>query len=382
MTMTSTAQSTPTTSEGTQVLTIPVENLFLDEENPRLASLDGNATQKDLLRVLWNEMAVDEVALSIAANGYWKEEPLFVIPKTKETDPLKRKYIVVEGNRRLAAVKLLRDASLQKDLEADLPKLSAGDRHKLDTLPVSVYATRKELWKYFGFRHINGPKPWDAFAKAKYVADVREQYKVTLDDIADSIGDRHATVKRLYRGYKILVQAEAKAHFDREDIVRNRFFFSHLYTAADQPEFQKFLGITAEGSLRPNPVPASRLKHLREFMLWLYGSKAKEVAPVVRTQNPDLNVLRDVIADSRGLSALRAGLSLERAREISIGDDSRFREALTRAKEDLLQAKATVTTGFSGSVDLLELVADILQVANSIQREMEASRKSGARASR
>src|SRR5436190_21758598 len=89
----------------------PIDQLDLDDENPRLASASEEPdTQKALLRVLWDEMAVDEVALSIAANGFFQEEPLFVIPKKGATN----KYVVVEGNRRLAAVRLLRAASLRQ----------------------------------------------------------------------------------------------------------------------------------------------------------------------------------------------------------------------------------------------------------------------------
>jgi len=41
----------------------------LDKENPRLAAVQARATRR-LIKKLWDEMAVDELALSIAANGY------------------------------------------------------------------------------------------------------------------------------------------------------------------------------------------------------------------------------------------------------------------------------------------------------------------------
>jgi hypothetical protein len=355
------------------VIFMPVERLLLDEENPRLASGTGGDTQEDLLRVLWTEMAVDELALSIAANGFFKEEPLFVVPENSHAPEDKRKYVVIEGNRRLAAVILLRDKSLREKLGAtELPGLSAEERAKLDRLPVSIYQNRKQLWEYYGFRHINGPKPWDAYSKAKYVADVHENYNISLKEIANRIGDRHATVARLYRGYKLLEQAEKQTSFAKEDRVRNRFYFSHLYTAADQQEFQRFLGITADDSLKRNPVAKAKLSKLEELMVWLYGSKTKNREPLVHTQNPDLNILREVISKPNGLSALRAGYSLARAYEIGFGDKRRFREALTRAKEELQQAKATVTPGFTGEPDLYETMGDIIQVAETIRTEMDA----------
>lgn len=245
---------------GKPIHLVPVEHLRLDRENPRLASEDTDVSTTDLIKILWSDMAVDEVALSIAANGYFPEEPLFVIPeKHGKSDPQKDKFTVVEGNRRLAAVLLLRDPVLRKQIRADLPSITDQAIRKLDRLPVSIYPSHKELWEYLGFRHINGPKEWDAFSKAQYVAKVHERYKISLPEIARRIGDKHYFVKRIYRGYLLVKQAEDQAKFSKEDVNKNRFNFSHLYTAASQREFQDFLGIDADTSLVPNPVPRSKL---------------------------------------------------------------------------------------------------------------------------
>jgi len=367
--------SRSTSADDEKVYDAPIEHLLLDAENPRLASGAGGDTQEDLLKVLWTEMAVDEVAFSIAANGFFREEPLLVIPG----DGVKGgrgKFIVVEGNRRLAAVLLLRDTHLREKLKAtELPTIDSKRRANLNTIPVFRYPDRESLWTFCGFRHINGAKPWDAFSKAQYVATVHEQYGVSLDEIAKKIGDRHATVRRLYRGYKVLEQAEQTAGFSKEDRVRNKFYFSHLYTAVDQIEFQKFLGIDPDKSLKPNPVPKSKLPELKELMTYLYGNKSAGKEPLVRTQAPDLNTLREVVSKPSSLSAIRSGLSLDRAFEISVGDRRRFRESLVRAKEELQQARGTVTKGYSGEDDLYETVGDIVLYAGKIKEEMEEIRK-------
>ncbi|MFH1647520.1 MAG: hypothetical protein ABID71_07555 [Chloroflexota bacterium] len=360
---------------------IPIKLLLLDKENPRLASTAQGDSQEDFLRVLWEEMAVDEIAFSIAANGFYPEEALFVIPEvggvkgTGETH-----YIVIEGNRRLAAVLLLTDPELRAKLKAtDLPKINKEASKKLEILPVLIYPDRKSLWSYLGFRHINGTQPWDAFSKAKYVANVHEIFGIPLEEIADRIGDRHSTVIRFYRGIKILQQAEEQAGFSLEDRVRNKFYFSHLYTAVDQIEFQKFLGIQSDTSLKENPVPKSKLGSLSELMLWLYGKKSEGKEPLVQSQNPDLNHLRQAISKPTALSALRSGYPLIRAFEISIGDKRRFSDALTSAKEELQQAKATVTTGYGGDEDLFSVSSDIIRVAQSIKDEMTKIREESIR---
>ena len=169
-------------------------------------------------------------------------------------------------------------------------------------------------------------------------------------------------------------QAEQKAGFSREDRVRNKFYFSHLYTAVDQIEFQKFLGIDSDNSLKPNPVPRSKLSELKELMTYLYGNRSANVEPLVRTQSPDLSLLRDVISKPASLSAIRSGLPLDRAFAISIGDKRRFRESLIRAKEELQQARGTVTKGYAGEDDLFEAMTDIGLYAGKIRGEMEEIR--------
>ncbi|MDH4163623.1 MAG: hypothetical protein OEW15_13180 [Nitrospirota bacterium] len=354
------------------IKSIDVDRLLFDEDNPRLSAIGDKQSQDALVQVLWDEMAVSEVALSIEANGYFEEEPLFVVPKHPlEKDEKKQKYIVVEGNRRLAVVKLLIDADLRRAVKAtDLPKISAQRRKDLEQLPVSVYPDKKSLWEYFGFRHVNGPKEWDSFSKAAYIAKVRREWDIPLDEIARKIGDQHSTVTRIYRGFVLLEQAEKKTDFDRDDRIANRFHFSHLYTAAAEKEFQKFLNIDPERSLQDDPVPKSHLPQLQELMVWLFGSKSEAKSPVVEKQNPHLGYLKRVIGNKQALYALRSGISLQRAHEISLGDARRFQEALIQVKCALQAAKATVTTGFAGDTDTCGMMYGMLDIAKSISDEM------------
>lgn len=352
---------------------LALDKLRLDEENPRLASLMiYQPSQDDLVRSLWSEMAVDEIALSIAANGYYEDEPVIVTPSFNSKV---RRYTVIEGNRRLAAVLLLRDESLrQKAGATGLPLITPSARRSLDEIPVSFRPNRRSVWEYIGFRHVNGTKPWDAFSKAKYVARVHEKYGESLESIASKIGDTHSTVARLYRGFKVLRQGEEMTAFEKEDRVRTRFYFSHLYTAVDYPEFQQYLGITNNRWPRQDPVPKRRLPELEDVLIWLYGSESKDIQPVVKRQAPDLSRLRSVIAKPLALSVLKSGYSLDAAYERSIGDKRRFRDAVFKAKEELQNAKATVTTGYKGEESLLDTMEGSYETAGSILEEMRSKR--------
>src|SRR5215471_14913821 len=173
---------------------IEVSKLNLDPKNPRLAGQHLNIEdQVEITRLLWQERAVNELVASIAANEYWQHEVLFA---TTEAGRL----VVIEGNRRLAAVKLLTDEKLRAQVKATgIPEISQGAKKKLEKLPV-IKCTRRQVWDYIGFKHVNGPQDWDSIAKAEYIARVHNDYGIPLDTIANTIGDRHNTVKRLYRG--------------------------------------------------------------------------------------------------------------------------------------------------------------------------------------
>src|SRR5215467_13626884 len=180
---------------------VPEDELLFDARNPRLAD-DEETTQEELLETLWRDFAVDEVALSIAANGYFQHEPIFA---TKEDGAL----VVIEGNRRLAAVRLLRHPELRRQVSAtDLPKVSKKRVAELGELPV-VIGPRESVWQYVGFKHVNGPQAWRSHSKAQYIAWVHNEVGVSLEDIARQIGDKHRTVRRLYRALMVLDQADA-----------------------------------------------------------------------------------------------------------------------------------------------------------------------------
>lgn len=147
---------------------IALDKLLLDATNPRLAELGipDNASQLELLKALWDEMAVEEVAMPIAYSGYFEHEPLFVEDSGNGT------YVVIEGNRRLAAVKLLVDAALRQKVKAiKLPAIDSARAAQLAELPVIV-TTREDTWRYLGFKHVNGPATWGSYAKAQYIAHV------------------------------------------------------------------------------------------------------------------------------------------------------------------------------------------------------------------
>ncbi|MCX6864793.1 MAG: hypothetical protein NTV46_01000 [Verrucomicrobia bacterium] len=267
-----------------QIKSIPVKDLHFDHGNPRLAEygIESTTPEKEILITLWDAMDVLELVQSISASGFFPHEALIV------TEEGGRK-IVIEGNRRLAAVKVLLNPAIAAANGWEIPKPSKAVLDTLRNLP-AIMASRKESWRYLGFKHVNGPAKWTSYAKAAYIAQVHRDFKIRLADIAGQIGDRHNTVQRLYRGLMVLEQAEREKVYDRADRFRQRLSFSHLYTALDYEGISEFLKISPKEAETVSPVPKGRIKELGELLVWLYGSKKEKKEPLVISQNPQFSL--------------------------------------------------------------------------------------------
>ena len=280
--------------------------LYFDEKNPRLVEYAPLKSEDRIIQVLWENMAVNEIVMSILANGFFENEALYAVNENN-------KLIVVEGNRRLAAVKLILNPEKNRGMTKYVSKISDSLRQKLEEgLPVILLEKREDAWRYIGFKHVNGAVKWDSYAKAEYIAQVHNDYNVPLNDIAEQIGDSNKITIKLYQGLMVLRQADEETDFKISDVYYNRVYFSHVYTAIIYEGFQSYLGIDITQHI-DKPVPKEHLEQLEEVMFWILGSKSKKIKPIIRSQNPDIRYLNQVLLSSDAIQALRATNDLELA---------------------------------------------------------------------
>jgi hypothetical protein len=351
---------------------IKVDNLHFDIKNPRLAEFNllPDTPEGEILKILWEVMSVEEIVLSIAASGFFNHEPLIAI---KEKVKSKNVIVVIEGNRRLAAVKsILKPENLDKyNVSYSKINVPQNIKKELDELPVIIVRSREEAWKYIGFKHINGPAKWGSYAKAQYIAQIHKDFKIPLDDIAAQIGDTHKTVQKLYQGLRVLEQAESKKVFDRADITGSRLYFSHLYTAIGYEGIKNYLGIKDNAEAIESPVSKNKMDELGTFLTWLFGSKKRALEPVIRSQNPDLRRLDAALQKTESTLALKNGASLMVAYEMSQPNSEVFKESLVAAKQNLLRAHSYWTLGYDGGLDDLQLAGNVANLAESLYESME-----------
>ena len=97
-----------------KILTATLNDLYLDPKNPRLGrhNIDKKLGQNAILELI-KDWSLEELAVSMLESGYWPQEALIVID---EEIPGKKGpvHVVVEGNRRLAALKLIVRARARK----------------------------------------------------------------------------------------------------------------------------------------------------------------------------------------------------------------------------------------------------------------------------
>lgn len=311
--------------------------------------------------------------MSIAYNGFFDHEPLLVEKVGKGKTTSATKYVVIEGNRRFAAVLALLDPDLRAELKLDdLPPLTRARRDALSSLPVIV-TTREEQWRYLGFKHVNGPATWGSYAKAQYIAQVHRDYGVPIEDIARQIGDYSSSAERMFRGLMVIEQAENERIFSRARTAKKKFYFNFIYSALDNANCRAFLGLDGVARDRARPVPKAKLAHLRELLTWLYGDGPASIEPVIERQNPDLNILLRVIGDERGLDALRGGAPLSVANDAAEGDTRLFQKGISDAKKALQAALGTLPTGFGkgDTSSLLGLARDVERLSRDLVDAME-----------
>jgi hypothetical protein len=308
---------------------IAPEDLKFDRENPRFIDL-GLMEEEEIVHELYDHADVDELIQSILSAGYIDFEPLIV---------LRSSNTVLEGNRRLAALRLISDEGLRKKLKITLPPIDEP-RSLPAKVRVLIVNNRDDARSFIGFKHINGPFKWDALAKAKYAAKWYESGG-NLTTISRTLGDNHNTVRRLVNGWLTLQQA-LKDGFDLSQITKKHFAFSHLYTALTRASVRDFLDLSTEdlsASPQKDPISPEKKHELQQLMSWLYGQEHKGESTIIQSQNPNLNELSRVLAHPEAKAMLMARRDLSVAYERVEPASARFGESLMKTSkqcEDVL----------------------------------------------
>jgi len=220
-------------------LKIPITNLVLDSENTRIPRSDLG--QQELIQDLVEFEDVYEIAKSIVNNGFFPSENLIVIQSNK-----KNIYTVLEGNRRIAALKVLFQpeiliGSSQKKFQA----LSKNFLNKIIEVRTVLAPSREDAEIIIANIHThNYRRKWAPLRQA-YFYKQKIDAKTTIEELISSYPG--VDIKRfismldmhhIAKSYRFENQeADMLVHNERA------FPITTLERMYDSPDVRKFLGI-------------------------------------------------------------------------------------------------------------------------------------------
>lgn len=318
----------------------PLE-IDLDPNNPRFTPDQRGKLQRQVIEILLEQHNLDEIAESICAGGFVPLDPFIVVKENS-------KLTMVEGNRRLAVLKLFLDPKLTPpryarewdDFRARVSPETLASMRRID---VWLYPNRKaiELVSYIGYRHVTGIKEWDTEQRAEYAAGLIEDgsKKWTYTRVAEVMGTKPSYIEKLYVAHRICEQA---FKLDIEGADRMRDKFGILLRLIQSSNARDFLGIGLPGDPKKSRDPVTKPERdFEDFVRWAFGTEAHKK---ILEDSRDITRYGQILASEESVRYLRASKepSFERAYEKSGGRREGLVENLYAAEVRLEEAVALV----------------------------------------
>ena len=319
-----------------EIRRIPVGSLLLDSENPRLPERLRGGSQSQILNFLHDQGVLEELAKSYMDNGFFQHEPLIVVRQDDES------FTVVEGNRRLSALKILHGFPEADGLHFFGIDPSAEQLQEFNEIPCFLASNRDQIHAFIGFRHIGGIKTWQPEAKARYLlAEVGNLVDAGVADPFGELGRRVGSnaqgVRNPYLAIRILLYAREEFGLHVAFVQEHRFgVWLRCMNSAD---IRKYIGL-------------AQARTYQDIEDALEGINRDRLAEVLGDLERREGRSRAVLGDSREVTTYGRVLAHERA------------QAILRRTGDLGLAKQII--------DELDLEARAWRLAESVSLFMDA----------
>ncbi len=277
-------------------LAVDLENLKFDPHNPRvIPNLGGD--QDKLFRYLITEIGVDDLLESLSASGLFNADPIIA-----KAIPGGDDFYVIEGNRRLAALKLLSGYRPTDNLPIPkLPEVLPAIRASFSPVNIETDWPANQLQSYLGYKHVTASRVWSPDAKAKFVFENAngDLSQDSLRRFARSLGTKYPALVRWLTAFLVLRQAENAGIFDPQD-APSKGYFGTFYTLLGGKHAKDFLNLPKEVTV--DPIPLANLTQLGEFLGWTVGTTKS--GPKVNSR--DQEDFEAVLASPNALEHFRA----------------------------------------------------------------------------
>jgi len=298
------------------------DELHFDPSNPRFTRPGGRPSEAQIQTLLEKEPHIAlELVDSFLANGFIEYEPL-VVRRRDEGG-----YLVIEGNRRLAAIRHIR--ANRAKYEKKSARLADLDNVSVLIFPDTGDEQDQKQRVYLGVRHLFGFRDWPAESKARFL-DSQIKSKADLVRTMRELNIKRHEIARYLVPLRLRKQARElwEPHKDQE--------FWVLGEGLNRSGIREYIGLEVEkDSLQIKGVANDRLKNLLTFV---YGTPQEDRKDRRIEDTRDLSKLGKVLVHKEARAALEKGRTLEEASILIDSPD----EAITRLKRLASELKVVV----------------------------------------
>lgn len=343
-----------------------VTDLDFDPKNPRfLDAFDGmEQADAEAIRRMVEEENIHELVGSIGQQGYFPGEPLLVTPNRERPG----RFIVVEGNRRLAALRVLSGLVPDGHLPESLVQAVREATHKPLQVKCLNFSDRRDILKYLGFRHISGPRRWEPLSKARYLADLIANFytDLTFDAqlraVAKDIGSRRDYVAQLLTALGLYDRAKAKNYYDLQRLSERDISFSLITTALSYSNIVQFLEMQSREDATLRGLDEDRLK---ELLAWMFAQDQK--GDTVLGESRRLKLLAAVVASSTATAELRKKGDLDQAYIHTSGPVDALTKLLDAADRSLEDCSAMMANDMALDESHMTQIKRVLNMAENLE---------------
>lgn len=218
-----------------------LNSLSLDLNNPRIKYRGVPLNQTQIMKFLIENEKVYELAKKISEEGYFVgEEPIICIENNKK--------VVLEGNRRTAALKLLQDPKkylsnakantlLQNILKNNFP---VDRKLRCYIAPNRLLANPIIYERHQG----NTLEKWETGNQYAFVAEMYYEDGLNIEDICDVLNESRAKILKPLKAYNLFL--EGQEVLDKEEGIKldiSDFEITNLERFYNYEEARQLLGI-------------------------------------------------------------------------------------------------------------------------------------------
>ena len=285
-------------------ISLQLSDLLLDPNNPRFSELgealhtipesrfaEPKVQSNTFEKMKDTSFDVSELRDTIKTIGFLPMDRIVVRKWQSNVKPAK--YVVIEGNRRVTALKWLVDlhnAAKETLDEAKLKNILELECLLLDTAHSSEYATLILP----GLRHVSGVKEWGPYQKAKAVHALRNG-GMSAQEAAQSLGLSTRAANASYRCFLALEQMKGDEEYGDHAEPKMYSFFEEAFKRAGLREWLGWNDDLGRFSATDN---------LHEFFGWM--TPGEEGSPPKLPEARSVRELNEVIKDDSALSVLRS----------------------------------------------------------------------------